>query len=92
LRFLRCVPMDDDVSEASDMEAALAGGGAADTVATTVTLTTESSFGTSLSILVPSRLVLVLAVFVDSREEFPGDSNGDTLDSSKPLECELVRE
>ena len=67
-------------------------GGATATVLTLVAFTTDSSFGTSLSILVASKLVFVLAVLVDSLEEFPGDSNGETLDSSNPLECELVLE
>ena len=48
-----------------------------------------------LSIDEASMLVFVLAlscVFVDSLDEFPGDSSGDMLASSKPLECELFRE
>ena len=48
-----------------------------------------------LSMEEASMLVLVFAlscVLVDSREEFPGDSSGDMLASSKPLECELFRE
>ncbi len=42
-----------------------------------------------------SRLVFVFelsCVLVDSLDEFPGDSRGDMFASSKPLECELLRE
>ncbi len=72
-------------------------GGTSAMVDTRIAITgaTDCSCGVAtseLSIEVASMLVLVFAVFVDSREELPGDSNGDTLDSSKPLECELVRE
>ena len=48
-----------------------------------------------LSIDEASMLVFVLAlscVFVDSLDEFPGDSSGDMFASSNPLECELFLE
>ena len=84
--FLPSVPAITVASACGTGAAAAAAAGAdADTVVVVAT-------STSLSTDVASLLVFVLPVFMDSCEELPGDSRGDILDSSNPLECELFRE